>query len=349
MGFREWLYNEVDWEGEFSDVQKECLNPDRLVAYLNAVRANYGKKTKDREKFPASMPYIHSRSDLFAEGDLDIEDFIKRISEPPKNVVNKNSKIENTGGPHEFVYKTGVPALRGIIYDKSSGKFFVINTCPGAGSCALICYARHGRYIQYSESYDSMTRRLNLLLNDPDEYERRMYEELKAKCEEHGARAGYKPKVLLRWNDSGDFFAARYKRMAETVMARLKREGYKVDSYAYTKVADVANDAEFQTTFSSGSNPRQAARVNMDYHKMSVVVPKDMFKDLDLMKISDEQTLKDRIAKKFSLPAEDILTYGEMMSTPRANSPRWHVIVNSGDGDDAAFRGDVKTILLTQH
>ncbi len=280
---------------------------------------------------------------------MDAEDFARRITEPPKTIINTNDKILKSGGPHEFVYKTGIPAFRGIVYDESEGRFFVINTCPGAGSCVLICYARRGRYVQYAEAYDSMTRRLNYLLNHPDEYEDQMYSEIKAKCEDHGAKIGYKPKVILRWNDSGDFFTKRYKRIAESVLARLQREGWNVESYAYTKVADVANDAEFQTTFSGGANLKQTAGVDFESRKLSLVVPREVFSDLDLMKIDDEKELKMRVAKKFVLPVSDILTYGEMMSMPRGESPKWHVIVTPADGDDAAFRRDVKTILLTQH
>jgi hypothetical protein len=194
-----------------------------------------------------------------------------------------------------------------------------------------------------------MTRRLNLLLNDPESYEDRMFSEIKDKCREHGAKIGYKPKVILRWNDSGDFFTLRYKQIAERVIRRLREEGWNVDSYAYTKVADVAKDSEFQTTFSSGANTKQTAAVDPRSQKMSIVIGKDLFSDLDLMKISDEDELKSRVAKKFSLAASDILTYGELMAAPRGEEPKWHVIVNPGDGDDAAFRKDVRTVLLTQH
>jgi hypothetical protein len=93
----------------------------------------------------------------------------------------------------------------------------------------------------------------------------------------------------------------------------------------------------------------QTGKVDFAKNKMSMVVPKEIFKDLDLMKISDEQTLKQRVAKKFVLPIGDMLTYGEMMATPKGEVPKWHVLVTPGDGDDAAFRKDVKTILLTQH
>ncbi len=195
-----------------------------------------------------------------------------------------------------------------------------------------------------------MTRRLNSLLNYPDKYEEQMYVELKAKCEEHRALKGYKGKVILRWNDSGDFFAKRYVKMAEYVMARLQKEGFNVESYAYTKVADVASDSDFGgTTFSSGANKRQSDKVDPSKQKMSLVVPSKLFKDLDFMKVDDEVILKERIAKFFNFKLEDVIGYDELMSTPRQGEPKWHVIVTPKDGDDAAFRPDVKSVLLTQH
>ena len=352
--FLEWLnkglYNEVDWDNDFSDVHVTCEDPEKIVAYLNDVRAIKDVDYGNREKFADTMPFVHAKSSFFggSEG-VDVEDFARRITEPPKTIVNTNEKILKSGGPHEFVYKTGIPALRGIVYDKASKKFVFVNTCPGAGACAVICYARRGRYIQYAEAYDSMTRRLNLLMNHPEEYENQLHKELKGKCEEHKAYEGYKSKVLLRWNDSGDFFTKKYKEIAERVMKQMKEEGYNIDSYAYTKVADVANNAAFQTTFSGGGNASQAGKVDFGSHKVSIVIPKEIFKDLDLMKIADEQKLKQRVATKFALPIGEILTYGEMMSTPKGEEPKWHVMVTPEDGDDAAFRKDVKTILLTQH
>ena len=193
MNFKKWLLNEVDWAGDFSDVQKTCEDAEKIVQYLNDVRANkdidYGK----RKEFGDAMPFVHAKSKFFNDGDeVDINHFIEKMTEPPKTIVNTNEKILKSGGPHEFVYKTGIPAFRGIVYDKTNKKFVFINTCPGAGSCVVICYARRGRYIQYPEAYDSMTRRLNLLLNHPDQYEQQLYRELKEKCEEHGAYEGYK-------------------------------------------------------------------------------------------------------------------------------------------------------------
>ena len=38
-----------------------------------------------------------------------------------------------------------------------------------------------------------------------------------------------------------------------------------------------------------------------------------------------------------------------MMQTAKGSVPKWYVIVTPKSGDDAAFRPDVKGILLTQH
>ena len=195
-----------------------------------------------------------------------------------------------------------------------------------------------------------MTRRLNYLLNHPDKYEEQMYEELKAKCHEHKAFEGYKSKVLLRWNDSGDFFTKKYVDIAENVIKRLKKEGFNIDSYLYTKMANVAKDVDFAVTnFSSGGNKQQASKIDSTKQKMSLIVPTELFKGLDFMKLSDEKILKDRIAKHFNIDKNVLLTYDELMQTPPSKNKKWAVIVTPDDGDDAAMRKDVKAVLLTQH
>lgn len=349
---RAYLLNEIDWEKEFSDVKKVCPKIDDVVDYLNRVKKNASKDYSEREKFDAGFPFVHSKSTFIDKnkGNVDIDFFIKKITTPPVTIINTNDKILKTGGINDFVYKTGIPAFRGIAYDIENQKFVYINTCPGAGSCVAICYARKGNYILYPASYDSMTRRLNYLLNYPDKYEEQMYLELKKACKEHRAYEGYKPKVLLRWNDSGDFFSKKYVKIAENVIKKLKSEGFNIDSYLYTKVANVAKDVDFATTsFSSGANKQQASKIDQEKQKMSLYVPKDVFKGLDLMKISDIEELKNRVSDFFNLDKKNVITYDELMRTPEGKSKKLHVIVTPNDGDDAAYRKDVKSILLTHH
>ena len=156
--------DEISWDDDFKDVKKSCITHESLVRYLNKVRANaFVEKYKDREKFSKNKPFIHAKSSFFEKGkqQVDVDDFIKQITAKPNTVVNTTDKMLKSGGPDEYVYKTGVPAFRGLVYDKNTDEFFIVNTCPGAGSCVLICYALKGNYIRYNNSYDLMTRRLN--------------------------------------------------------------------------------------------------------------------------------------------------------------------------------------------
>jgi len=345
------VLNEIDWEGDFSDVKQVCMKTEDVVDYLNKVRANAPLDTKDREKFSKDKPYVHAKSTFFKKGEtiVSIDDFIKNITTPPNSIISSNEKIMKSGGPHEYVFNTGIPALKGIVYDEDKNTFHYVNTCPGAGSCALVCYATKGNYIRYPQAYDGMTRRLNYLMNHPAEYEEQMYNEIKDKAEEFKAFEGYKAKIIIRWNDSGDFFTQKYVDIADSVINRLKEDGYNVDSYAYTKVADVAKDAGFDTTFSVGANKRQEKQMDLTKHKKSMIVPKDLFKDLDFNRIADEAKLKERVAKFFNLNKNYVISYDDLLTIPKGDVPKWSVIVVPGDGDDAAFRKDVDTILLTFH
>jgi hypothetical protein len=355
---------EIDWEGDFSDVKKECMPLPQLIEYLNKLIANRDLDTADREKFPTKLPFIHAKTrflgtpqeykDQTVKGNFeksDIKTFIEKMTTPPNNVVNTNEKMLKSGGPNDFVYKTGLPAFRGLAYDMQNKKFVIINTCPGAGTCRQGCYALSGQYIQYPASYDSMTRRLNYLLNFPKEYEERLYKELKAKCIEHKALKGYKWRVMFRWNDSGDFFTQKYVKMAENVMSRLKEEGYNIISAAHTKVASVAQDADLDSTsFSADANKRELSKINPENQKLSVRFPWDEFKDLDLNKIADLQTLKERVADYYDIPnIDDVISYDEMMTTKDMGVKKYYVIITPSDGDDALYRSDVKRIIHTEH
>ena len=70
----------------------------------------------------------------------------------------KNLKLKELS-----TYNIGIPALRGLVYDIEHKQFYVINTCPGAGACAKVCYARRGRYVIQSNIFVKQTRILNLL------------------------------------------------------------------------------------------------------------------------------------------------------------------------------------------
>lgn len=345
------LINEVNWS-EFDDVSKKCVEPKELANYLNRVNANSKKDYPDREKFGPDKPIIHSKSKSLKmdKDEIDLKHFIQEITKPPLTIVGGNDKMLKTGGVNEFVYKTGIPALRGVVYDIAQDKFYYINTCPGAGACITICYARKGNYTRYPAAYDSMTRRLNYLLNFPEKYEEQLRDELREKCIEHKALKGYKFKVTMRWNDSGDFFSKKYVEIAKRVISTLQSEGYNIEHYVHTKVADVAKDTAFNaTSFSLGANKRETNKIDVSKQKVSDIVGPELFKGLDLHKNQDMAKLKTLLAIKLGIKEKFILTYDELMHTPVAKKPLWYVITTPTDGDDAAKRKDVIRDLLIQH
>lgn len=344
--------NEIDWEGDFNDVHPKCINPENLCDYLNRVMANAGKATKDREKFTKDKPYFHAKSDLFNKDNtsVDIDDFIKKITATPSSIIGQNEKMSKSGSQNEFVYNTGIPALRGLVYDIANNKFYVINTCPGAGECINYCYAMSGNYIRYPRSYDNMTRRLNYLLNYPEKYEEQLYSELRMKCIENKALKGNKFKVMVRWNDSGDFFSKKYVDISINVINKLKANGYNIEHYTHTKMGDVANNTNFDaTSFSVGANKRETSKIDLKKQKISDIVGVNLFKGLNLDRVDDMEKLKGLLSMKLGVNKAFILTYPELMKTPESKNRKWYVITTPSDGDDAARRNDVKSDLLLQH
>lgn len=356
MRFSEFIkINEVDWQGAFKDVKTICLDQEEIVQYLNKVRAKKNQEYSDREKISKNMPYIHPSSEFFKDTKqgIDVYEFKRRITQPPATLINTNEKILKSGGLYEYVYKTGIPAFRGIVFDQEKDKFLVINTCPGAGECVVICYALHGNYIRYPAAYDSMTKRLNLLLNNPEEFQRRLFNEIKEKCVEHNAYKGNLNSVVIRWNDSGDFFSNKYIQIANDVIKNLQDFGYNVKDYAYTKNADLATQSKIgNVLFSQGAKKSEAekfASIRKPDSSESIVVPSELFSHLDLNKISDLQTLKVIVSNWAKLPLKDIKLYHEIKTIKEGKKRKYSVIVTPNDGDDAAWRKDVSIVFLTKH
>ncbi len=363
--------NEVDWDEEFSDVKKTCLSPEMVVKMLNDQLSRLNKSSKDREKIDANTPII-SRGNLpLADGDIDVEHFIKEITTKPKQIFDRNPKMEksDTGG-FQYTVNTGIPALRGIIYDIDNGKFFTINTCPGAGSCAVSCYARKGFYIMNDGKNLKYIQRLNLLLNDPEEYENIIMDELDPlayKIKRDSRKEGKDIKLVIRWNDAGDFFAKKYYDIAISVTNQLVKAGYNIESYAYTKMGDIANiaDPNFVMNFSDDANKKETAKVDTESAKISKIVPKELFKDIFLKDgpsyVKDEkgkamfkdegskERLKNLISVKYNVPYET-LAFNDELPPEQSSDYLYNVIVlPTGDSDIAAQRRDVRISFLLQH
>jgi hypothetical protein len=245
--------------------------------------------------------------------------------------------------------------------NEATGDFVVVDTCPGAGACKVYCYAKKGGYVQWKASSMSQTRQLNFLLNDPQGYKNKLESELRAAIKKFDKKG---TKVAIRWHDAGDFFSPEYLDLAYSVA----KDFPNVDFYAYTKMASVASGnkpSNFKMNFSMGATPDQEKQIDFQKTKHSTVVPKQMFDDLVMkddkgkairndkgqIQFSDENLdiLKKKLADKYKVFKDSIITYDEMKDIPVSTAPQWNVIVKPGDGDESANRADVIGTWLLIH
>lgn len=376
--------NEVDWDGKFSDTKSSCVSPDALAKEMNDELARVNTPAKDREKRGTNTP-IHTRGNIsksMTNGELDVDKFKKLITSPPKTIFDQNPKMMKTdNGGAQITVNTGLPAITGIIYDKNKDEFYKINTCPGAGSCQLICYARKGFYGMNDGKSMKLIQRLNLLMNDPDEYYNMIMDELEPAAvlaKRKGRREGNPIQLVIRWNDAGDFFSETYYKIAQRVTADLIADGYNVKSYAYTKQAkfvDLATD-DFIMNFSKGSAPAELRQVDLDKAKYSDIVKRistdgnDMFKDLFAKGVDSEtgktkkydinpdtglpnfvkgggEELKRRVSKEYNVAVDRLIFQNELPPEEGEKFQYDVIVLPTGDTDIGAQRQDVhKTFLL---
>jgi hypothetical protein len=348
-------------DGDFLGAQATPVSPADMEDYLR--RTKMGAKTK-REKF--TMPYIHRGNIEIKNGSdqtYDQEKLKASIKTRPEKILKQNKKMEKSGTPDTVFFDIGLPALVGLAVNEKTNEFIIINTCPGAGACKVYCYAKKGGYVQWKEASMSQTRLLNYLVNDPQGFKNQFEAELRSKLPSAKKKG---KKILVRWHDAGDFFSPEYLNLAYSIA----RDFPDVQFYAYTKIAGVAKGekpSNFLINFSMGANPDEESQIDFSKYKHSTVVPKPMFdkyvmKDEKNKPIRDEkgrvqfkdeaslQAFKKDVAAKYSVPADSVLTYDEMMETPESpEEKKYNVIVRPGDGDVSASRKDVKGTYLLIH
>jgi len=343
-------------EAKLSGVTSRKFDKDELTSYLDRI---IGKSKEKQDKF--QRPYIHSGNIPIVNDEgkkYDLDALRKTFSERPSKILKQNEKMQHSDGTSSIFFNVGLPALKGLAVDEDTGDFIVIDTCPGAGACKTYCYAMKGGYVQWKASSLGSTRMLNFLYNDPEGFMAKLSEEIGAAEKKYGKK---NTKVVVRWHDAGDFFSPQYLEMAYDVA----KKHPDVDFYAYTKMASVAQAERpdnFKMNFSQGAQGREEKKIDFVKTKNSRVVPKELFADA-LEKDENgkwqykdpemEDKVKQRVAIKYSLKPESVITYDEMMKKPIDKDPeakgKWNVIVKPGDGDDAANRNDVLSSLLLIH
>jgi len=322
------------------------------------------------------MPYIHRSSaiEYYDEAGKQFDEaaIIAALKQRPKSLLKQNEKMKHSNGEFEQFFNVGFAALTGIAVDESTGKLIVVNTCPGAGSCKVDCFAMKGGKVQFKAAWLSDGRILTYLLNDPEGFFNQLSAEI-SKEEQLGQRGDKKfPKgwdVTVRWHDAGDFFSPEYLDLALKMAAKHPD----VKFYAYTKMAGAAlakKPANFIINWSEGANTAQEKQVkaqdpNLAHTKNSRIVPEKLFADLlvkdakgNLAKGPEGQwqiqpdqlpELKQRLAQAYGISANSILSYTEYMSKGKNTGLKYNVIVAPGEGDVSANDPGVLSTLLLRH
>ena len=345
------------------------IGDPELTDYLDRIR-NQEKKKTDKYK----LPYIHRSSVVGyynAEGKKYNVDAIKAaLKERPKSLLKKNEKMKHSDGEQEQFFNIGFAALVGVALDEQTNELIIVNTCPGAGSCKVDCFAMKGGKVQFQGPWLSDGRILTYLLNDPEGFFNQLKAEI-SKEEAKGKKGDYK--VSIRWHDAGDFFSPEYAEMAFKLASGLPG----VDFYAYTKVADVAlgkKPNNFIINWSEGASTSQEKKVKaadpeLEKTKNSRIVPNDLFYDLlvkdakkNLVKgpagqwqvIPDKlPELKTRLAQAYKLSPSSILSYDEWDSKTKGGKEKtpvqYNVIITPGEPDITAKSHGVLSTLLLKH
>ena len=304
-----------------------------------------GKTKTDKYK----MPYMHRSSviEYYDEAGRRFKEeaVIDALKTRPKKLLKQNEKMKHSNGQLEQFFNVGFAALTGVAVDESTNKLIIVNTCPGAGSCKIDCFAMKGGKVQFKAAWLSDGRILTYLLNDPTGFFSQLSSEI-TKEEQLGQKGGYS--VTIRWHDAGDFFSPEYLDLALKMATRHPT----VKFYAYTKMADAAlaqKPANFIINWSEGANTTQEKQVkqndpNLTTTKNSRIVPEKLFYDLlakdakgNLAKGAAGQwqpaspealaQMKQRIAQAYNISANSILSYDEY--NDKVVSKQWKEWLNT--------------------
>jgi len=222
--------------------------------------------------------------------------------------------------------------------------------------------------------------RLQLMMNDPETYEKLAFME----AERYAFEAKQEGKELkIRWNDAGDLFSDAYFRIAVNVDKALREKGYNSSSYIYTKMGkyiELGTQEGMKMVFSSGASDKEK-KIAGDLSKIStqITVPADVTKEFFISK-GGKRFEKDEGGKtKFKTPEsreelrQRIVDFYNTHPNPKYDYLKNKLDISrmkftdelpasegkplefdtitlpSGDSDAPAQRKDVRFTFLTEH
>jgi Gene product 88 len=365
MSLSQFVASETDDEGEIDEakltgVTARPFGDDEISKYLSRIDARKKEKT-DKYK----LPYIHKSNIPIVDEKgkkYNLSKLMSSISERPNKILKQNEKMQHSDGTSDIYYNVSLPALKGLAVDEDKKQFIIIDTCPGAGQCKTYCYAMKGGYVQWKSVSLGQSKLLNWLYNDPDNFMQTLTDEISKLEKKYNKK---NTRLNIRWHDAGDFFSPEYLEKSFNIAKQHPNTKF----YAYTKIGNVSKAERpnnFIINFSMGAKPSEEKNIDFATTKSSRVVPRVMFNDLiakedgklvkDLMgrmqfaNKENEKAFKLRLAAKYSIKPDSILTYDEMLATPVSKEKnKYNVIVMPGDGDQGANRNDVIGTYLLFH
>lgn len=190
----------------------------------------------------------------------------------------------NSDLARDGVFTWSIPALTAV----SNVTGGLVRTCPSAGVCAALCYARKGRY-RFSNVVESHTRNLDAYLADPQAWQQQLIAELRARrFRPSGVAHSFSWPVradfswwaqsggrAVRIHDAGDFFSGEYLRS----WCEAAASAPDVLFYAYTKEVAAVKALLFQglvpsnLVFIFSLGGRQDALVDLDQDRHDDVFP----------------------------------------------------------------------------
>jgi hypothetical protein len=280
-----------------------------------------------------------------AGGKFNVEELKKILMHVPtfNQFISQNAKM----GKSRFMNIT-LPAFKGLLYNQTDDKFYVVTTCSKAGECLKDCYAQMGRYIMFDATVRLNTQRFNYLMNHWSEWKDRMISTIKSISPMGG--------LVLRWHDSGDFLSEKYLQMAFEIAKATPRDHH----YAYSKEVSMIQKSQipsnFEIKFSFGG--KEDALIDPKTQGHARVVPEELFKDLQPKETGKGweftpeavEILKDRIAQHYGVERDKILTNAELANIePPGDERKWIVVNWSGMNDMPALRKDVLGVYNLKH
>jgi len=210
----------------------------------------------------------------------------------------------------------------------------LFKTCPNAGTCAQVCYARNGTYL-FKNVKAAHTRNLQMIIDAPYQWQHAMIDELKhkryrptnvARQKIDGLDIETLDEWLFNWwqqggravriHDSGDFFAEWYLQR----WFNIARATPDVLFYAYTKEVSMLRKqtnvpSNFRYLYSTGG--LEDHLIGDDRHA-DVFVNEQAIKDAGYVSQDESDLLCVLLASnKIGIPANNIPKFNKMMNGRR--------------------------------